>query len=127
MKTTPRRAVALSDLPPRRDGYVDLRSYAAIGDGRTIALVAHDGSVDWYPVPDLDSAPTFARLLDADNGGCIELRPQEDGEVARQYVPGSNILQTTWTTASGVVRVTDSLNVGSTGRLPWNELAATNR
>ena len=125
MKTTPRRAVALSDLPPRRDGYVDLRSYAAIGDGRTIALVAHDGSVDWYPVPDLDSAPTFARLLDADNGGCIELRPQEDGEVARQYVPGSNILQTTWTTASGVVRVTDSLNVGSTGRLPWNELART--
>ena len=29
----------------RVDGYVDLRSYAAIGDGRSIALVACDGTV----------------------------------------------------------------------------------
>ncbi|MBD2761761.1 glycoside hydrolase family 15 protein [Kocuria sp. cx-116] len=123
MKTTRLRAVPLSELPPRCNGYVDLRSYAAIGDGRTVALVSHDGSVDWYPIPDLDSAPTFARLLDAEHGGCIELCPDERFEVDRAYLPGTNILQTTYTTASGRVQVTDSLNVGSTGRLPWNELA----
>ncbi|MCC3267734.1 trehalase-like domain-containing protein [Arthrobacter gengyunqii] len=61
----------------RINGYADLRSYAAIGDGRTVALVARDGAVDWYPTPDLDSVPSFAALLDADDGGRIELRPEE--------------------------------------------------
>jgi hypothetical protein len=51
------RVVTLEDLPPRREGYVDLRSYAAIGDTRTVALIAHDGSVDWFPVQDIDSMP----------------------------------------------------------------------
>lgn len=123
MNATRPQAVPLSALPPRRNGYVDLRSYAAIGDGRTVALISHDGSVDWYPIPDLDSAPVFARLLDAEHGGCIELCPDERFEVERKYLPGTNILQTTYTTASGRVQVTDSLNLGSTGRLPWNELA----
>ena len=84
MNATRPQAVPLSALPPRRNGYVDLRSYAAIGDGRTVALISHDGSVDWYPIPDLDSAPVFARLLDAEHGGCIELCPDERFEVERK-------------------------------------------
>ncbi|GGA58096.1 glycosyl hydrolase [Pseudoclavibacter endophyticus] len=107
----------------RRDGYVDLASYAPIGDGRTVALVAHDGAIDWFPLPDLDSPPVFARLLDAEGGGYIELQPVDDFEVERAYIPGTPLLQTTFTTATGAVRVTDSLNVGSTGALPWTELA----
>ncbi|MFC7401038.1 glycoside hydrolase family 15 protein [Citricoccus sp. GCM10030269] len=122
-------------LLDREDGYVDLRSYAAIGNGRTVALVAHDGSVDWLPVPDLDSAPVFARLLDAGRGGYVELHPDLEALTAagvdvttnlrthREYVAGTNVLCTTYTTALGVVRVTDSLNLGSTGALPWSELA----
>ena len=86
MNTTAGRPRPWNEVSPRRDGYVDLRSYAALGDGRTVALVAQDGSVDWYPVPALDSAPPFARLLDAEHGGCIELRPEEEFEVAREYV-----------------------------------------
>ena len=109
--------------PDRSDGYVDLRSYGAIGDGRTVALVALDGSIDWYPTPDLDSVPAFARLLDAGNGGRIELRPVEDFTVERAYVEGTNVLATTFHTDSGTVRITDSLNTGVAGRLPWGELA----
>ncbi|MCC3276601.1 glycoside hydrolase family 15 protein [Arthrobacter sp. zg-Y20] len=109
--------------PDRTDGYVDLRSYGAIGDGRTVALVALDGSIDWYPTPDLDSTPAFARLLDAENGGQIELRPVADFTVERAYVAGTNVLATTFTTGTGSVRVTDSLNTGVAGRLPWGELA----
>ena len=116
-------AVPLSRLAPRTDGYMDIRSYAAIGDGRTVALIAHDGSVDWYPSPWLDSVPGFARLLDADGGGCIELCPTERYEVTRNYIPGTNVLQTTFVTRQGTVRVTDSLNIGLGGRLPWGELA----
>ena len=109
--------------PDRADGYVDLRSYGAIGDGRTVALVALDGSIDWYPTPDLDSTPAFARLLDAKNGGQIELRPVADFTVERAYVDGTNVLATTFTTETGSVQVTDSLNTGVAGRLPWGELA----
>ncbi|MBB3038782.1 glycoside hydrolase family 15 protein [Hoyosella altamirensis] len=116
-------AIRISDLPPRDGGYVDLRSYAAIGDGRTVALIAHDGSVDWYPMPNLDSPPVFARLLDSENGGCFELYPAQTHTVTRQYIPGTNVLQTTYQTRTGKVCVTDSLNTGKSGRLPWGEFA----
>jgi GH15 family glucan-1,4-alpha-glucosidase len=105
------------------DGYADLRSYAAIGDGRTIALVARDGRIDWLPLPGMDAAPVFGALLDAENGGCIELCPVEEFTSAREYVEHTNVLATTFTTASGTVRVTDALNSGIAGRLPWSELA----
>ena len=104
-------------------GYADLRSYAAIGDGRTIALIARDGRVDWLPLPQMDAAPVFAALLDADNGGCIGLCPDDDFTVDREYVEQTNVLTTTFTTATGSVRVTDSMNTGVAGRLPWTELA----
>jgi GH15 family glucan-1,4-alpha-glucosidase len=105
------------------DGYADLRTYATIGDGRTIGLVARDGRIDWLPLPDLHSAVAFGALLDADNGGHIALCPDEDFSVSRHYREGTNVLETTFRTASGVVRVTDSLNTGIAGRLPWAELA----
>ncbi|HEY5821527.1 MAG TPA: glycoside hydrolase family 15 protein [Propionibacteriaceae bacterium] len=105
------------------DGYADLRSYAAIGDGRTIALIARDGQIDWLPLPSLDSLPPFAALVDATAGGCIALAPVADFTVSRSYVPDTNVLTTTFTTATGVVRVTDALNTGVAGRLPWSELA----
>jgi GH15 family glucan-1,4-alpha-glucosidase len=109
--------------PDRKDGYVDLREYAAIGDGRTIALIALDGSVDWFPVPNLDSTPAFARLLDAEHGGAIELAPSEPFTVTRHYVADTNVLQTTFTTRNGSARVTDALVTGLAGRLPWVEFA----
>ena len=104
------------------DGYADLRSYAAVGDGRTVALVARDGCIDWLPLPAMDASPVFAALLDAENGGCIELCPVEPFTVTREYVEHTNVLATTFSTASGSVRVTDALNTGVAGRLPWSEL-----
>lgn len=104
----------------------DLATYAPIGDGRTIALVAGDGGIDWMPMPNLDSTPVFARLVDDDNGGCIELAPEGvagvDYTVRRRYLAGTNVLQTTFTTASGSARVTDALVTGVAGRLPWAQL-----
>ncbi|GAA3033008.1 glycoside hydrolase family 15 protein [Microbacterium dextranolyticum] len=100
----------------------DLRTYAPIGDGRTVALVAGDGGIDWLPLPQLDSTPVFARILDDADGGCLELAPDEEYTVRRRYLAGTNVLQTTFRTASGAVRVTDALVTGVAGRLPWAQL-----
>jgi GH15 family glucan-1,4-alpha-glucosidase len=107
----------------RVDGYVALDRYAALSDGRSVALVAADGSIDWWCVPNMDSAPFFDRLLDPEDGGRFSITPTKPWTVERRYRPDSNVLEQVYTTASGTARVTDSLNSGSAGRLPWSELA----
>ena len=88
-----------------------------------MALVARDGAIDWLPLPDLSSPPAFSALLDAPLGGQLTLAPDEDFETTREYLRGTNVLVTTFRTDSGVARVTDALNTGIAGRLPWSELA----
>jgi GH15 family glucan-1,4-alpha-glucosidase len=107
----------------RTGGTVPLRSYGVIGDGRTIAVIAEDGGVDWLPMPSLDATPVFARLLDAHDGGAFDLMPVEEFTVSRRYVDGTNVLETTFTTESGEAVLTDALVTGVAGRLPWTELA----
>ncbi|OZE99871.1 glycoside hydrolase family 15 protein [Rhodococcoides fascians] len=106
----------------RQDGYAAIEDYAAIGDGRTVALIADDGRIDWLPIPNLDSPPPFAAVLDAEHGGTFALAPVESFTAEREFVEGTNVLTTLYTTDTGIVRVTDSLNTGVAGRLPWVEL-----
>jgi GH15 family glucan-1,4-alpha-glucosidase len=107
----------------RVDGYAPLRSYAAIGDGRTVALVARDGTMDWLAVPNLDSSSMFAALLDAEQGGSFTLAPTVAGEVSRRYLPGTNVLETTFTTTTGVVTLSDSMSLdGGAGLCPLREV-----
>ncbi|MGH9093459.1 MAG: glycoside hydrolase family 15 protein, partial [Acidimicrobiales bacterium] len=112
--------------PAARDegGFVPIADYAVLGDGRTAALVASDGRLDWWPFPTLDSPPLCAAVVDPDRGGHLLLAPTEPYEVERRYVEGTNVLQATYTTRSGVATVTTALSSGSAGRLPWTELAA---
>ncbi|GAA2236240.1 glycoside hydrolase family 15 protein [Herbiconiux moechotypicola] len=105
-------------------GYAELRDYAVIGDGRTVAAIAPDGRIDWLPLPALDTPPVIAALIDSRHGGHFALRPVGEFESRREYVPGTNVLRTTFRTLDGAEAVvTDALVTGVAGRLPWAELA----
>src|SRR5579875_1433083 len=100
---------AVETPPSRIDGYFAIEDYAVIGDGRTVALVGIDGSIDWMCLPELDAPSVFARVLAPADGGAFTLEPAIPYRVRRSYLSGTNVLATELTTAHGSVRITDAL------------------
>jgi GH15 family glucan-1,4-alpha-glucosidase len=98
-------AAAPSPFPPIAD-------YAFLSDCHTGALLAPDGSIDWLCVPRFDAPSLFGSLLDRE-AGLFRLGPFGVTVPAdRHYVPGTNVLTTTWKTPNGWLEVCDALIMG---------------
>ena len=96
---------------------VPIAEYALLSDCRSAALVSRDGSIDWLCFPRFDGPSVFGRLLD-DTAGHWSIRPA-DGvtfETTRRYVDDTLLLETTFTTATGTVALTDAMAVGRNER-----------
>src|SRR5712691_442362 len=101
--TTPARRPCAAPPPAPRgdrsgggvvpDRYPAIEDHAVIGDLRTVALVATDGTIDWCCLPRFDSPAVFASLLDADRGGSFAVRC-EAIRTKQLYMPDTNVLVT---------------------------------
>ncbi|HKJ56453.1 MAG TPA: glycoside hydrolase family 15 protein [Nitriliruptoraceae bacterium] len=83
--------------------------HALLSDCHTTALVDQRGSIEWLCLPNVDSPSVFARILD-DDAGHFRLGPAAaDPVVSRAYLGDSLVLETTFTTPTGTLVVTDAL------------------
>ena len=95
----------------RTDDYLPIGAYAIIGDCHTMALVGTNGSIDWFCPAQFDGPAVFCRLLDAQKGGSLRIAPVDPCSVTRHYRGCTNVLETTFTTATGQVHLTDLMPI----------------
>jgi hypothetical protein len=92
-----------------------------VGDTHSAALVAADGTVDWWCPSRFDAAPLLTRLLDPP-GACVRIGPWAPGRPApgtQRYRDGSLVLVTTLAGRDSLMEVTDFL--------PWEGGQPTGR
>src|SRR5262245_2928384 len=92
--------------------YAAIEDHGLIGDLQTAALVATDGTVDWFCAPRFDSPSIFAALLDHEAGGHFRIAPDGAEYVTKQlYLPGTPILITRFMSQDGVGEVVDFMPI----------------
>jgi GH15 family glucan-1,4-alpha-glucosidase len=84
-----------------------LEDLGVIGNCQFSAIIECTGEIVWCCLPRFDSEPVFSTLLDEQKGGKFLVGPVdgEAGEMA--YLDNTNILKTTFRTASGAFQIID--------------------
>jgi GH15 family glucan-1,4-alpha-glucosidase len=97
--------------PPPDSPFPPIAGYGFLSDCHTGALVAADGAIEWMCLPHFDSPSVFAAMLDR-GAGSFRVGPYGMYvPVGRRYVPGTNVIETTWMTPQGWLRVVDALTI----------------
>jgi GH15 family glucan-1,4-alpha-glucosidase len=105
----------VTDVPLGGSPFPSIADYAFLSDCETTALVAPSGNVEWMCLPRMDGPSAFGAILDR-NAGFFRVGPADTQVPAgRRYLPGTNVLETTWGTKTGWVIVRDVLLIG-----PWH-------
>jgi alpha,alpha-trehalase len=94
----------MADLP--------INDYALLSDCRSAALVSRGGSIDWLCFPRFDGGSVFSRLLDA-QAGHWSIRLAGAADVSRRYLPETMVLETTFRTPTGTLRLVDGMALGA--------------
>jgi alpha,alpha-trehalase len=97
---------------PLESRFPRISSYGFLSDCHTGALISPEGSVEWLCLPRFDSASVFGAILDRSAGFWRIGPPGLVAPVSRRYVPGTNVLETTWMTGSGWLVIHDLLTLG---------------
>jgi GH15 family glucan-1,4-alpha-glucosidase len=84
-----------------------IEDYAMIGDCRTAALVARDGSIDWFCAPRFDAEACFAALLGTPEHGRWLIAPHAEARITRRYRPNTLVLETHFETDDGAATLVD--------------------
>jgi GH15 family glucan-1,4-alpha-glucosidase len=84
-----------------------LEDLGLIGNCQFSALVSRRGDVVWCCLPRFDSEPVFAGLLDAERGGRFTVAPASDTDGTQRYIENTNVLETTFASGDGALRVLD--------------------
>jgi len=85
-----------------------IADYGLLADCNSAALVDRDGSIGWLCLPRYDSPAVFAQILDPE-AGHWQIRPSGAYRSERRYLPGTLVVETTFATESGSVRLTDAM------------------
>ena len=85
-----------------------IADYGLLADCNSAALVDRRGSIDWLCFPRYDSASVLARLLDP-QAGHWAIRPRGQFSAERRYLPGTLVIETTFSSDTGSVRLLDAL------------------
>jgi GH15 family glucan-1,4-alpha-glucosidase len=99
--------------------YPNISDHGLIGDLQTAALVATDGTINWFCCPRFDSPSVFASLLDADKGGYFRIAPESECVTRQLYFPDTAVLITRFMSADGVGEIYDFMPIAgkrATGR-----------
>ena len=87
--------------------YPPIEKHGVIGDRRTAALVAADGTLDWLCLPGYDGESLCAALLDTKEGGYWRFGPGIASLGQQRYLGESAALVTTWATRAYELELTD--------------------
>ncbi len=90
-----------------------ISEHGLIGDLQTAALVATDGTIDWFCCPRFDSPSVFARILDRQRGGWFRVAPVNSDEcvVKQLYFPDTAVLITRFMSETGVAELIDFMPI----------------
>lgn len=77
-----------------------------LGDGRSLALLAPDGNVEWFCPGRFDAAPLIWPLLDRQRGGGLRIAPVAVESVQAGYLEETAVFRYEWRGVNGVARVT---------------------